>query len=320
VKIKQLQYLQEIVRHDLVISDAAAALHTSQSGVSKEVRLLEEELGVVIFARNRSRLISVTTAGQRVLALAERMLADAHKLRHVATEDKESGGPLRVATTHTQGLYVLPKIIKTYLETHPNVRLRLRQGTPAQIWQLLAAGEADIAISSGPKERVPEVAMFECGRLPRVVLTPPRHPLLRLARVTLEDVAGFPLITYDDEFIGRSKVQSAFAAHSLAPDIVLSATDSDVIKAYVKLGLGVAIIAEAAFDSTRDRGLRSIDASHLFPPNDVYLGVRHDFPLPEYVMEFVDLIAPQLRTQVHRAAMSRAAQDPVQRKNGVRRE
>ncbi len=306
MKIKQLQYLQEIVRQGLVISDAAAALHTSQPGVSKEVRLLEEELGVVIFARNRSRLISVTTAGKRVLALAERILADAGKLRDVAIEDKESGGPLRLATTHTQGLYVLPRIIKTYLETHPNVRLRLRQGTPAQIWQLLAAGEADIAISSGPKERIPEVALFECGRLPRVILTPPKHPLLRLRRVSLKDVASFPLITYDDEFIGRSKVQSAFAAHSLAPDVVLSATDSDVIKAYVKLGLGVAIVAQAAFDSRRDKGLRAIDASHLFPPNSVYLGVRHDFPLPEYVLEFVDLVAPQLRSQVLRAGISRA--------------
>jgi len=311
MKIKQLQYLLEIVRHDLVISDAAAALHTSQPGVSKEVRMLEEELGVVIFARNRSRLISVTTAGKRVLALAERILADAHKLRSVAVEDQESGGPLRVATTHTQGLYVLPKIIKTYLDTHRNVRLRLRQGTPAQIWQLLAAGEADIAISSGPKERVPEVAMFECGRLPRIVLTPPKHPLLLLSRITLKDIASFPLITYDEEFIGRSKVQSAFAAHGLAPDIVLSATDSDVIKAYVKLGLGVAIIAKAAFDSRRDRGLRAIEASHLFPPNSVYLGVRHEFPLPEYGLEFVDLVAPQLRNQVLRAGMSRGAAGSV---------
>jgi LysR family cys regulon transcriptional activator len=303
MKLQQLQYVHEIVRHDLVMSEAAAALHTSQPGISKQIRLLEEELGVVIFKRNRSRLIALTDHGRRVLAIARRMLADANNLRRVAAEDIESTGTLTIATTHTQALHVLPGIIQRYMTQHPDVRLRLRQGTPAEIWPLLADGHVDIAISSGPATPLAKIAMFKSGELQRTVLTPPRHPLLKKRRITLRDLAQYPLISYDHQFSGRSQLHSTFEAHGLTPDFVLSATDTDVIKAYVSLGLGVAIVSDLAFDRTRDRALRAIDASHLFQSNTVYLGVRSGSHLPRYATRFIALVIPHLSESAVRAEL-----------------
>jgi LysR family cys regulon transcriptional activator len=316
MRLEQLRYIVEIVRQKLIISAAAETLHVAQPGISKQVRLLEEELGVVIFARNRSRLIALTPAGERVHAVAKRMLADADSLKRIAAEVRpHDSGPLTVATTHSQALYALPESVRRYMERYPDVRLSVRQGTPPQIWRLLEAGEADIALSSAPRTALSGIAMFKCGEMQRVLLTPPRHPLLGRRRITLEELARYPIITYDDEFIGRSQVRSAFEAAGLVPNFVLSATDSDVMKAYVSLGLGVAVVASLAFDPRRDRGLRAVEASHLFKPNSVYIGVRRDRALPRYALEFVGLIAPGAKAEIERAVaewpgLSRAA-DPT---------
>jgi len=273
MKLQQLLYFCEVTRQDLSISDAAAALHTSQPGVSKQLRLLEEELGVALFTRNRNRVIELTPAGRALLTVAQRMLDDAETLKRLAQDLRsEKSGNLAVATTHTQARYALPAVVKRFSARYPDVRLNVRQGTPSQIWQAVCDGEADIAIASEPREPRPELVMLRCFDLPRIVLTPPGHPLLKLKTLTLEALARYPIITYDEEFIGHSKLQRAFEARNLAPNLVLNAIDTDVIKAYVEHGLGVAIVAKMAYDAKRDRELRALDASRLFESNIVYLG------------------------------------------------
>jgi LysR family cys regulon transcriptional activator len=303
MRLQQLRYIHEIVRNGLSISEAAAVLHTSQPGISKQVRLLEDELGVVIFARNRNRLTEVTPAGLEILALAQRMLENAESLRRVGKEHgREDRGTLTVATTHTQARYALPRVIKRFIARYPDVRLSVRQGTPSEIWDLVANGDVDIAIASEPGAPVPDLAMYKCYDLPRIVLTLPRHPLLKTRHLTLDALVCYPLITYDDKFIGRSKVHRAFGARGLTPNLVLSATDSDVIKAYVELGLGVAIVANMAFDARRDRNLRAIDASHLFDSNTVYLGFRRGSYLRGYALDFIEMAVPHLNRKTLLAA------------------
>jgi len=308
MKLQQLRYLREVVRQGLSISDAATALHTSQPGISKQISLLEEELGVGIFLRNRNRLIELTPAGKAMLAIAQRMLDDAENLRRLAQDfsgDRE--GSLTVLTTHTQARYALPQVVKRFVTRYPKVKLGLRQGTPSQIWQSVATGEADIAIASEPREPLPELVLLKCYDLPRIVLTPPRHPLLKQKRLTLEALAGYPIITYDDEFIGHSRVQRAFAAQGLAPNLVLNAIDTDVIKAYVELDLGVAIVARMAFDARRDRNLRALDASHLFESNTVHLGFRRNNYLRGYALDFIEMLMPRLNRKVVQSAIDSAA-------------
>ena len=308
MKLQQLRYLREVIRQGLSISNAAAVLHTSQPGISKQISLLEAELGTGIFVRNRNRLIEVTPAGKAVLAIAERMLDDAENLKRVGRdygEDRE--GSLTVLTTHTQARHTLPQVVKRFVTRYPKVKLSLRQGTPSQIWQSVAAGEADIAIASEPQDPMPGLVLLKCYDLPRIVLTRPRHPLLKLKRLTLQALAGYPLITYDDEFIGHSKVQRAFAAQGLAPNLVLNAIDTDVIKAYVELDLGVAIVAKMAFDPKRDRNLRAIAAAHLFESNTVYLGVRRNSYLRRYALDFIEMLVPQLDRKAVQSAIESAA-------------
>lgn len=304
MKLQQLRYFREIVRQGLSISDAAQALHTSQPGISKQIRLLEEELGGAIFVRNRNRVMEITPAGQAMLAVVHRMLDDSENLKRIGKDfSNEHSGSLTVITTHTQARYALPKVIKRFVARYPAVRLGLRQGTPSQIWQTVENGGADIAIASEPREAHPALLMLKCYDLPRVVLTPPRHPLLKLERLTLAAVAQYPIITYDEEFIGHSKVRRAFAARGLAPHLVLNAMDTDVIKAYVELGLGIAIVARMAFDPRRDRNIRAIDAAHLFEFNTVYVGFRRNNYLRRYALDFIEMLAPHLNRKIVQSAI-----------------
>lgn len=307
MKLQQLRYLIEVERQGLNLSVAADKLHTSQPGISKQISLLEEELGVGIFLRNRNRLIEVTPAGKAMLAIAERMLDDAENLKRVAREyGEDREGSLTVLTTHTQARYTLPRVVKRFVTRYPRVNLALRQGTPSQMWQSVANGEADIAIASEPRDPMPELVLLKCYDLPRIVLTRPRHPLLKHKHLSLEALADYPIITYDDEFIGYSKVQRAFAARGLAPNLVLNAIDTDVIKAYVELDLGVAIVAKMAFDPQRDRGLRAIDAAHLFESNTVYLGFRRNSYLRRYALDFIEMLVPALDRKTVQAAVDAA--------------
>jgi len=296
MRLEQLRSLCEIVRQGFSVSRAAVALHTPQPGVSRQLRALERELGVDIFIRNKKRLLALSAPGAAILKVAQRMVEDAGNLGKIGLEfSAEDSGTLTVATTHTQSRYALPGVIRRFSSRYPHVRLMVRQGNPSDIVELVRSGEADLCIGSESAAESGDLLLFPCYELHRVVLTPPRHPLLRRQKLTLEDLVRYPIITYDAPFIGRSKLVRAFEARGLSPDIVLSAMDTDVIKAYVELGMGIAIIAKLAFDPARDRKLRSMDASHLFEPNVIHLGIRRNDYLRGYVFAFIEMFAPHLQ-------------------------
>jgi len=299
MRLEQLECLCEIVRQGYSVSGAAAALHTSQPAVSRQLRALERELGVDIFVRNHKRLTGATAPGEDVIAAARRMLAEASNMRKIIRDTTAAEhGTLIVATTHTQARHALPKIVKRFAARYPDVELTLRQGNPAGVADMVRTGEADIAIASETQARSSELVMLPAYQLERIVLTPPRHPLLGKARLTLERLAAYPIITYDEAFVGRSRVLRAFEARGLKPRIVLSAIDTDVIKTHVETGLGVAIVAKMAFDARRDRGLRAIDASHLFAPNTIYVTLHRASWLRRYALDFIEWFAPQLTHDV----------------------
>jgi LysR family cys regulon transcriptional activator len=295
MKLQQLRYLTEISRRGLNISEAAEALHTSQPGVSKQIRALEDELGVEVFVCHGKRLVSVTEPGKAVIAIAERILAEAANLKRAGEEfANDQIGTLTIAATHTQARYALPKAVAAFKRRYPQVELRIHQGNPTQICDQVAAGEADMGIATEMIDRYPELASLPVYQWNRCVVVPPEHPLLQKKPLTLEELARFPIVTYDFAFANRSLVQKAFESRGLAPHIVLSAQDSDVIKTYVELGLGVGILAIMAFDPERDRGLRAIDASHLFESSTTRLGIKRGAYLRRYAYDFIETFAPQL--------------------------
>jgi LysR family transcriptional regulator, cys regulon transcriptional activator len=295
MRLEQLKTVAAIVRNGLSVSRAAEALNMPQPAVSRQLRSFERELGVDVFVRKQKRLRGLTRPGEAIVDVAHRMLEDAEKLAKIGRDFyTEENGTLTVATTHTQARYALPGIVEAFLRRHPKVRLMLRQGTPAEVNQLVAIGEADICIGSEPEGEKPGLVLFECYSMKRILLTPRNHALLKVRQLTLETLARYPIITYDAPFIGRSRIVKAFAARGLSPDIVLSSIDSDVIKAYVELGLGIAIVATLAYDASRDTRLRAMDASHLFEPNTIYLGVRRNDYLRGYVYDFIQMFASHL--------------------------
>jgi LysR family cys regulon transcriptional activator len=301
MKLQQLRYLTEIARRNLNVSEAAEALHTSQPGVSKQIRALEDELGVQVFVRHGKRLVSVTEPGKAVIAIAERILAEASNLKRAGEEfANDQLGTLTIAATHTQARYALPKAVAAFKRRYPQVELRIQQGNPTQICDQVAAGEADLCVATEMIDRYPELVSLPVYQWNRCVVVPPKHALLK-GTLTLERLAEFPIVTYDYAFANRSLVQKAFEVRGLAPHIVLSAQDSDVIKTYVELGLGVGILAKMAFDETRDRALRAIDASHLFESSTTRLGIKRRAYLRRYAYDFIEAFAPQLpRTIVER--------------------
>lgn len=306
--LQQLRYLCEVVRQDLNISKAAQVLHVSQPGLSRQLQLLERELEVELFMRNRKRLIRLTPAGSEIHYNAERTLESARNIREAAREHAgEKLGSLTIATTHTQARYALPDVIRRFAQRYPQVQLSLRQGTPADVSQLVASGAADLSIATEPVEPLAEVLLLPCYDLNRVVLTPARHPLLKAKRLTLEKLAEYPLITYDYAFIGRSKTLGAFEARGIKPHIVLNAIDADVIKTYVEFGLGIAIVPDMAYDRKRDKSLRAMDAKHLFPPNTIHIGIRRNHYLRGYMYAFIEMFSPHLKRAVVEKAITESA-------------
>ena len=277
------------------MSVAAQALFTSQPGVSKQIKALEEELGIEIFVRNGKRLTSITEPGRAVLAIAERMLADAANLKR-AGEDfaGEKIGTLTLATTHTQARYALPKAVAAFKRRFPKVQLFIHQGNPTQICEQVAQGEADLCVASEHIDEHPGLVALPCYQWNRCIVVPAKHPLLKAGPLTLEAVARYPIVTFDFAYANRSVVNRAFEQRGLAPQIVLTAFDADVIKTYVELGLGVGIIAAMAFDAKRDRQLRAIDVSHLFPSSTMRLGIKRSAYLRRYAYDFIELFAPNL--------------------------
>jgi LysR family cys regulon transcriptional activator len=305
MKLRQLHYIQEVAKRGLNVTAAADALFTSQPGVSKQVRLLEDELGVDIFVRNGKHLVEITPAGQRILEYTRRLLLEADNIRNIAEEFRQTDrGELSIATTHTQARYALPPVIQRFRERYPHVTLHLHQGSPPQIAKMAVEGTADFAIATEALEHFDELVMLPCYHWNRSVLVMPDHPLAQkfgngnAAKMTLADIAAHPIITYTFGFTGRSKLDQAFAAHGLKPDVVLTAVDADVIKTYVRLGLGVGIVASMAYDEKLDSDLVHLSADHLFERSTTHIGFRQGMFLRGYMADFITEFAPQLSREL----------------------
>ncbi|MEY4642625.1 MAG: HTH-type transcriptional regulator CysB [Pseudomonadota bacterium] len=295
MNIQQLRFIDAIVASDLNISRAAAVLFTSQPGISKQIRLLEEELGVEIFQRNGKQLKSLTPAGERIVQSAREVLQKLNGIRAIADEfTDEHKGSLSIATTHTQSRYMLPPVIQAFIKRYPDVALHMHQGTPMQISELAARGAADFAIATEALELFHDLVMMPCFQWNRSVLVPKGHALADLRKLTLEALAEFPIVTYVSGFTGRSKLDLAFQAAGLQPRVVFTASDADVIKTYVRLGLGVGIIASMAVEPQRDTDLLALDASHLFEWSTTSLGFRKETWLRGYMYDFIEMFAPHL--------------------------
>lgn len=309
MKLQQLRYLVAIVKHNLNISAAAESLYTSQPGVSKQIRLLEDELGVELFSRNGKHLTHITPVGRQIVEKAESILREIRNIQTLTAEFRDDrSGNLSIATTHTQARYVLPRVIQAFRERYPAVTLQIHQGSPVQIAELASSGEVDFAIATEAMELFEELLMLPCYRWNRSLVTPRDHPLTRLAKITLEDVAHYPLVTYVFGFTGRSKLDEAFRNARLNPKVAFTATDTDVIKTYVRLGLGVGIVAGMAYDPEHDSDLVKLDASHLFAASLTRIGFRRGTFLRGYMYDFIELFAPHLTPSVIQAAAS--AQSP----------
>jgi LysR family transcriptional regulator, cys regulon transcriptional activator len=304
MKLQQLRYLVQVAKSGLNVSDAAEALHTSQPGISKQIRLLEDELGVEIFVRHGKRVIEITEPGRTILDIAQRVLKEADNLKQAGKEfASETTGSLTIATTHTQARYALPQVIKRFVATYPDVRLSLHQGSPIQIAQAVVNGEADLVIATEGIAQFDELVMLPCYQWNRCVIAPPKHPILKQQPLTLEAITQYPLITYDFAFTGRSAMQHAFEQKGLTPNVVLTAIDSDIIKTYVALGLGIGILASMAFDAKEDKGLRAMDAAHLFEPSATRIGILRNTYLRGYVYDFIEMFAPHLTRAAVDSAM-----------------
>ncbi|RQH07461.1 CysB family HTH-type transcriptional regulator [Paraburkholderia dinghuensis] len=298
MNFQQLRFVREAVRQNMNLTEVANVLYTSQSGVSKQIKDLEDELGVDIFIRRGKRLTGLTEPGRAVHQLIERMLLDAENLRRVARQfAEEDSGHLVVATTHTQARYALPKVVHEFRQVFPNVRLAMRQGSPQQIAQSIINGEADMGISTEALDRYPDIVTFPCYSWHHVVVVPKTHPLVGRENLTLEEIAEYPVITYDQDFTGRSHIDQAFAKAGSVPDVVLTAIDADVIKTYVELGMGVGVVAAMAFDPARDTGLVALDTQHLFEASTTRIGLRKGAFLRQYAYRLIEMFAPQLTEQ-----------------------
>jgi LysR family cys regulon transcriptional activator len=305
VNLQQLRYLCAIVDNGLNVSDAAEALYTSQPGISKQIRQLEDELGLRVFVRQGKRLASLTPAGEVVVTTARRALREIGNLKRVADEFRsEDSGVLGIATTHTQARYVLPPVLSKFAARFPKVRLVLHQGNPIQVAEQTRNGDVDVGIATEAIGDYDDLVALPCRRWNRVVLVPKGHPLASMRPITLEALVQHPIVTYDFSFTGRSAINAAFAAKGLEPNVVLSALDSDVIKTYVELGMGVGIVAKMAFDPAKDADFEMLDASHLFAASTTRLALRRGVFLRGFVYEFIALFAPQYTKAAVDAALA----------------
>jgi len=294
MKLRQLEYICEVARRGLNVSNVAEILHTAQPGISTQIRLLEEELKIQIFERNGKRLVGITQPGQTIVAMAEKILREVDDIKQVGSEfSQEDTGTFSIATTHTQARYALPQAIKAFKEEYPNVRLRIHLGNPTQVSEMVLSGVADLAITSETAKMHKALVTMPCYDWDFCVITPLDHPLLD-EDLTLQSLSQHPLVTYDYAFTGRSIINKAFTEQSLMTNMALTAMDSDVIKSYVELGLGVGILAKMAYNKERDTNLRYADASHLFQSNTTHLGITKGKYLRQYMYAFISKFAPHL--------------------------
>ncbi|MCO7188356.1 MULTISPECIES: HTH-type transcriptional regulator CysB [Pseudoalteromonas] len=312
MKLQQLKYIVEVLNHNLNVSATAESLYTSQPGISKQVRMLEDELGVQIFGRSGKHLTHVTSAGNEIINIAREILSKVEGIKAVANEHTlPDQGKLNIATTHTQARYALPNVIQGFMQKYPAVSLHMHQGTPQQISDAAARGDADFAIATEALHLYGDLIMLPCYHWNRSIVVTKDHPLAKKgSNITVQDVAKYPLITYVFGFTGRSELDKAFNAHGLSPHIVFTATDADVIKTYVRLGLGVGVLATMAVDEVTDKDLVCIDASHLFEASTTKIGFRKGSFLRGYMYDFIERFAPHLtKDLVERASLMRNQED-----------
>jgi LysR family transcriptional regulator, cys regulon transcriptional activator len=295
MKLQQLRYIWEVTHHDLNVSATAQSLYTSQPGISKQIRLLEDELGVEIFSRSGKHLTRVTPAGEAILHTAGEILRKVESIKQVAQEfSNDKKGSLSLATTHTQARYVLPKIIQNFIQTYPEVSLHMHQGTPMQISEMAADGTVDFAIATEAMELFSDLIMMPCYQWNRVIVVPKDHPLCHVSELTIEEIAKHPIVTYVFGFTGRSRLDEAFMERGLVPRIVFTAADADVIKTYVRMGLGIGIVAKMAHNEQVDSDLIALDASKLFRPSITKIGFRRGTFIRGFMYEFIENFAPHL--------------------------
>lgn len=305
MKLQQLRYIWEVAHHDLNVSATAQSLYTSQPGISKQIRLLEDELGVEIFARSGKHLTRVTPAGESILETAGEILHKVESIKQVAQEfSNPRKGSLSIATTHTQARYALPPVIKKFISTYPDVSLHMHQGTPMQISELAADGTVDFAIATEALELFSDLIMMPCYRWNRAIIVPKDHPLTREGELTLESIARYPIVTYVFGFTGRSKLDEAFLDHGLMPKVVFTAADADVIKTYVRLGLGIGIVASMAYNPEIDSDLVCLDASHLFAASITRIGFRRGAFIRGFMYDFIEQFAPHLTKETVERALA----------------
>jgi LysR family cys regulon transcriptional activator len=305
MNLHQLRFVREAVRQNYNLTEAAKALFTSQPGVSKAIIELEEELGVDIFTRHGKRIRGLTEPGRAVLKAVELIMQEIEGLKRIGKEfAAHDSGSLTIATTHTQARYSLPKVVQAFTLKYPKVRLSLLQGNPKQIAEMVLKDQADLAIATEAIANLDGLISLPCYQWEHLLVVPPEHPLLKSKSVTLEEIAAYPLITYDAAFAGRNKIDHAFSLRDLKPDILLEAIDADVIKTYVELGMGVGIIAGMAYDAERDKNLRSIPVGHLFGTNVSRVAVKQGAYLRSYVYTFIELLTPTLNRKLIEQVMS----------------
>jgi len=313
MKLQQLRYIWEVAHNDLNISATAASLYTSQPGISKQIRLLEDELGVEIFSRSGKHLTRVTPTGEQILKIAGDILSQVESIKQLTQESNSPNlGSLSIATTHTQARYALPPVIQDFIAKYPDVSLHMHQGTPIQISEKAADGTVDFAIATEALELFSDLLMMPCYRWNRCILVPKDHPLAKLSEISIEDVAEHQIVTYVFGFTGRSKLDDAFSEKGLTPKVVFTATDADVIRTYVRLGLGIGIVAHMAYDPELDTDLVAIEAGHLFASSVTSIGFRKGTYLRGYMYDFIRGFAPHLTRDVVDEAMalpSKEAQD-----------
>lgn len=304
MNLQRLEIFRAVVRNEYNVSRAAQELRQSQPGLSRQLSILESEIGAPLFVRRGKRLVGLTGPGEEVHRLASRMLSDADALRQVALGFRNSErGTLVLATTHTQARYALPRVIKEFRAAFHEVHLVLHQGSPYQVCEEVIEGKADLAIATEALYDYPELVVLPCYEWNRSVIAPLGHPILSAPALTLEEIARYPIVTYAFAFSGRSQINAAFVAAGLSPEVVLSAIDADIIKTYVELGLGVGIVASMAYSPEADSGLGARDASHLFPTSTTGVALRRGSYLKGYAYRFIELTAPGLTQAVVDAAV-----------------
>ncbi|WP_116472952.1 HTH-type transcriptional regulator CysB [Zobellella maritima] len=314
MKLQQLRYIVEVANHSLNVSATAESLFTSQPGISKQVRMLEDELGIQVFERSGKHLTQITPAGQDIIRIASEILGKVESIKAVASQHTHPDqGTLNISTTHTQARYALPDVIKGFIARYPKVSLHMHQGTPVQISESVAKGTSDFAIATEALHLYQDLIMLPCYHWNRCILVPKGHPLAAIGQPTIADIAKYPLVTYVFGFTGRSELDTAFSRAGYEPKVVFTATDADVIKTYVRLGVGIGVLASMAVDPVQDSDLVALDASHLFASSTTKIGFRKGTFLRSYMYDFMERFAPHLTRERVDRAISLKAPDEIDR-------